>query len=93
MSTPPRIIINPYENNLEDANDETQKNLNNIIEITLIWVLTFLSPVIWYFIYHFVKNNNILNISTEFIMIMGTFGTFGLALGAFAGTIVKLGYA
>ena len=53
MSAPPRIIINPWDDELETANSQSQKNIDKWSILVVAWIITIISPFIWLIIYYY----------------------------------------
>ena len=89
MSAPPRIIINPWDDELETANSQSQKNIDKWSILVVAWIITIISPFIWLIIYYYIESEY----NKSLVLLFGTFWTFGLGLGVFGATLMNMGIA
>ena len=89
MSVPPRIIINPWDDELETANSQSQKNIDKWSILVVAWIITIISPFIWLIIYYYIESEY----NKSLVLLFGTFWTFGLGLGVFGATLMNMGIA
>ena len=89
MSVPPRIIINPWDDELETANSQSQKNIDKWSILIVAWIVTIISPFIWLIIYYYIESEY----NKSIVLLFGTFWTFGLGLGVFGATLMNMGIA
>ena len=89
MSVPPRIIINPWDDELETANSQSQKTIDKWSILVVAWIVTIISPFIWLIIYYYIESEY----NKSIVLLFGTFWTFGLGLGVFGATLMNMGIA
>lgn len=89
MSAPPRIIINPWDDELETANSQSQKNIDKWSILVVAWIITIISPFIWLIIYYYIESEY----NKSLVLLLGTFWTFSLGLGVFGATLMNMGIA